>query len=68
METVEVKKCACACHKMFGVFIALVGVFGLLAAFDVMNRRAAGIIICVLFILAGLQTMLRGKCKCCNAP
>jgi len=68
METPEVKKCACPCHKMFGVFIALVGILGLLAAFDVMNRRVAGIIICVLFILAGLQTILRGKCNCCTAP
>ena len=68
METTEVKKCACFCHKMLGVFIALVGVCGLLAVFDVMNHRTAGIIVCVLVILAGLQTMLRGKCNCCTAP
>ena len=68
METPEVKKCACPCHKMFGVFIALVGILGLLAAFGVMSHRIAGIIGCVLLVLAGLQTMLRGKCNCCTAP
>jgi hypothetical membrane protein len=74
METPEVgrvelsKKCACPCHKMFGVFIALVGILGLLAAFYVMSHKIAGIIGCVLLVLAGLQTMLRGKCNCCTAP
>lgn len=74
METPEMgkvelsKKCACPCHKMLGIFFALIGILGLLAAFEVMTRRSAGIIGCVLFILAGLQILLRGKCKCCTAP
>jgi 4-amino-4-deoxy-L-arabinose transferase-like glycosyltransferase len=53
---------------MLGIFFALIGILGLLAAFEVMTRRSAGIIGCVLFILAGLQILLRGKCKCCTAP
>ena len=52
---------------MFGVFIALVGVVGLLAVFDVLTHRAAAIAGSVLLVLAGLQTVFRGKCKCCNA-
>ena len=74
METTEMgkvelsKKCACPCHKMLGIFFALIGILGLLAAFDVMTRRTAGIIGCVLLILAGLQTIFRSKCNCCNAP
>jgi hypothetical protein len=70
METSENKsegKCGCPCHKMFGVFIALVGVVGLLAVFGVFSHQAAAIAASVLLILAGLQTMFRGKCKCCNA-
>ena len=74
METPEMgkvelsKKCACPCHKMLGISFALIGILGLLAAFEVMTRRTAGIIGCVLLILAGLQTVFRGKCNCCNAP
>ncbi len=70
METIENKpegKCGCPCHKMLGVFIALVGVVGLLAVFDVFSHKAAAIAGSVLLILAGLQTMARGKCKCCHA-
>jgi hypothetical protein len=61
------EKCSCVCHKMFGVFIALAGVAGLLGAFSVLSGRVVGIAASVLLVLAGLQTMMRGKCKCCNA-
>ena len=71
METSENKsegKCGCPCHKMFGVFIVLAGVIGLLAVFAVISHKVAAIIGSILLIMAGLQTMMRGKCKCCNTP
>ena len=64
----EDKKCCCPCHKMFGVFIVLAGVAGLLAVFGVMSHKAAAVTASVLLILAGVQTMMRGKCKCCGTP
>ena len=70
METNEGKpegKCGCPCHKMFGGFIVLAGVMGLLAVFGVLSHHVAAIIGSILLILAGLQTMMRSKCKCCNA-
>ena len=70
METTENKpegKCCCFCHKMFGLFVALAGVIGLLAVFAVLSHKVAAIIVSILLIMAGLQTMMRGKCKCCNA-
>ncbi len=77
METTEVKpsesskpseaKCACVCHKMFGIFILIAGIVGLLGVLSVLSHTAAGIAVSILAILAGLQTMMRGRCKCCNA-
>jgi putative Mn2+ efflux pump MntP len=52
---------------MFGVFLALAGVIGLLAVFAVLSHKVAAIIGSILLILAGLQTIMRSKCKCCNA-
>jgi len=60
-------KCACPCHKMFGIFLALAGVAGLLGAFEVLGGKAAAIAVSVLLVLAGVQTLFRGACKCCNA-
>ena len=67
-KSCETKKCCCPCHKMFGAFIALVGVIGLLAVFAVISHKVAAIIGSILLIMAGLQTMMRGKCRCCDAP
>ena len=70
METSEnhpSAKCACVCHKMFGIFLALAGVAGLLGAFDLLSMRVVGIAGSILLVLAGLQTMFRANCKCCNA-
>ena len=66
-KTTEVSKCACVCHKMLGAFIVAAGILGLLGVLHVMSLRAAGIACSVLAILAGLQTMMRSKCKCCSA-
>ena len=70
METTEAKpgaKCACVCHKMFGVFIALAGGVGLLAALGVVTGRWVGVAVSGFILLAGLQSLFRGKCNCCNA-
>ena len=70
METTEVKpeaKCACVCHKMFGVFVILGGIVGLLWAFGVLDKKVVGIAGSSLAILAGLQTLFRRRCTCCNA-
>ena len=71
METTEAKpgvKCSCVCHKMFGVFIASAGIIGLLSATGVVSGKWVGIVVSALLVLAGVQTMLRGKCSCCAAP
>lgn len=70
METTQPSpqtKCSCPCHKMFGIFIALAGIAGLLGAFAILSGKVVAIAVSVLLILAGLQTMFRGACKCCNA-
>ncbi len=70
METTETKpegKCGCVCHKMFGVFVVVVGVLGLLWTYGVLDRKVTGIACSVIAILAGLQAMMRSRCKCCNA-
>ncbi len=50
-----------------GGFIALVGVIGLLAVYGVLSHKAAAIAGSVLLILAGLLTLMRSACKCCDA-
>ena len=70
MESTETKpggKCGCPCHKMLGVFIALAGVTWLLGALEVLTGKAVGITASILLIVAGLHTMMRSRCKCCNA-
>jgi len=62
----ETKRCCCLCHKMPGVFIALIGVVILLTGLDVFGRRAGVVAIAVLIILLGLQRTCAGACKCCS--
>jgi hypothetical protein len=62
----ETKKCGCFCHKMPGLFVVLVGVAVLLRALEILKHTPFWIIVAVLVILAGLQTMFAGACKCCN--
>jgi hypothetical protein len=52
---------------MFGVFVILGGIVGLLWAFGVLDKKVVGIAGSSLAILAGLQTLFRSRCKCCNA-
>lgn len=63
----ETQKCACFCHKMPGVFVVLIGVAILLRALNVFGTSAFWGTVGVLVILAGLQGMSRGVCKCCSA-
>lgn len=69
METSQASggKCSCACHKMLGLFIALIGLTFLLKSLDVVSPRAAGIIWPFLVLLMGIQIVFRNKCKCCTA-
>ena len=67
MEATETKKCACLCHKILGVFLALAGIIGLLGAFAVLSPKAVAIAGSALLVLAGLKGMTSGMCKCCNA-
>jgi hypothetical protein len=70
METCECqpddKKSCCLCRKIPGVFIVLIGVTLLLAALDVISRKAGWIAGAILVILLGLQKICAGMCNCCN--
>jgi hypothetical protein len=58
--------CGCTCHKMNGIFVALIGLAFLLGALDVVSQHVVGIAWPVVLILLGLQNSLgRGRCKCC---
>ena len=64
-STTEVKKC-CPCKKMPAVFLILFGVTFLLRELGVISFHTAAIVWPVIVILAGLQFLLRGLCKCCQ--
>ena len=68
METPQAseKKCFCACHKMVGLFIALIGLTFLLRALGAVSDRTVSIIWPFLVMLAGIQITFRNKCKCCD--
>lgn len=72
METTEAekscktRKCGCFCHKMSGVFWVAIGVIVLLHAFDVLRANLVWIIVGVLAVVSGLQTLFGGLCKCCD--
>ena len=51
---------------MIGVFVVLFGLTFLLRSLDVISPKAAGIAWPIIVILAGLQSIFRSKCKCCN--
>ena len=60
-------KCACPCHRMIGVLVVLFGLTFLLGAFQVLSSNTVAIVWPILVILAGLKTIFRGMCKCCDA-
>jgi len=65
-KSCETKKCCCLCHKMPAVFIILIGVAVLLRALEVLGHQPFWITIAILVILAGLQQLCCGRCKCCD--
>ncbi len=65
-KSCETRKCGCFCHKMTGVFVVLIGVALLLKAFDVLRADLVWMIIGIVVVLAGLQQILSGFCKCCD--
>lgn len=65
-KSCETKKCGCFCHKMTGVFVVLIGVALLLRAFDVLKADIVWMVLGIIVILAGLQHIFAGMCKCCD--
>jgi hypothetical protein len=65
-KSCEGKKCRCFCHKMDGLFYVVIGVIILLWAFDVIRANIFWIIVGAVVIVAGLQKIMGGFCKCCD--
>ena len=57
--------CGCPCHKMGGIFIALIGLAFLLGALDVISQKMVNVAWPSLLILVGLKHSAKGMCKCC---
>jgi hypothetical protein len=68
METSQAseKKCCCPCHKMVGLFIALIGLTFLLGAFNVLSPRVVQVTWPILLVLIGVKMVCGGRCKCCD--
>ena len=68
METPQAsdKKCSCACHKLVGLFVALIGLTFLLGALNILTPRAVEIIWPILVLLIGVKLVGSGRCKCCD--
>jgi hypothetical protein len=62
----ETKKCHCICHKMDGVIWMVIGIIILLWAFDIIRANIFWTIVGSVVIVAGLQKILGGFCKCCD--
>lgn len=68
METAQTseKKCTCPCHKVVGLFIALIGLTFLLGAFNVFSARVVEVTWPILLVLIGVKLAASGNCKCCD--
>ncbi len=68
METPQAsdKKCSCMCHKMVGLFVALIGLTFLLGALNVLAARTVDILWPILLLLIGVKLVFTGRCKCCD--
>jgi len=68
METSQAsgKKCSCPCHKMVGLFIALIGLTFLLGAFNVFSPRFVEVTWPILLVLIGIKLTATGSCKGCD--
>lgn len=58
--------CGCPCHKAMGGLVIAFGLVFLLRALGVLSDHIAGIVWPVIIILAGLNKMTAGMCKCCD--
>jgi len=68
METMQASagKCSCPCHKVVGLFIALIGLTFLLGAFNVLSPRVVEVTWPILVLLIGVKSACSGSCKCCD--
>ena len=68
METPQTsdKKCSCACHKLVGIFVALIGLTFLLGALKVIPMQAVEVTWPILVLLIGVKLVFTGRCKCCD--
>ncbi|MGO9246177.1 MAG: LiaF transmembrane domain-containing protein [Verrucomicrobiia bacterium] len=68
METPQAseKKCSCPCHKIIGLFIALIGLTFLLGALNILSPRIVGVTWPILLLLIGFKIVCGGSCKCCD--
>ena len=68
METSQAseKKCSCPCHKIVGLFVALIGLTFLLGAFNVFSARVVEVTWPILLVLIGVKLAATGNCKCCD--
>lgn len=57
--------CKCPHHMMIPGLVVLFGLLFLLEALGVVAMSLVEVVWPVLVILAGLQKMMEGKCKCC---
>jgi Domain of unknown function (DUF5668) len=62
----EGQKC-CPCSKLPALFVILFGLTFLLRELGVISSHTAGIAWPVIVIVAGLQYLFRGLCKCCQS-
>jgi len=58
------KKCSCPCHKVVGLFIALIGLTFLLGAFNVLSAKVVEVTWPILVVLIGFKIVCSGNCKC----
>ncbi|MBI4142500.1 hypothetical protein HY480_01335 [Candidatus Uhrbacteria bacterium] len=57
--------CKCPHHKMFPLFVFLIGLTFLLGNLGTLNAQTVGIVWPILLGLIGLQKLFSGRCKCC---
>jgi hypothetical protein len=60
------KKCTCACRKVVGLCVALIGLTFLLGALNILTARAVEILWPILLLFIGVELVICGKCKCCD--
>lgn len=70
METPQAsdKKCSCPCHRIVGLFVALIGLTFLLGAFNVFSAKVVEVTWPILLVLIGAKLAAGGNCKCCDKP